>query len=174
MTKVFTGHTLSRNGGPSAQTTRPVSMPSSLDFVTPPGGVDFLLTLNGNNQTTTRDLPLDIANSASAGWNVSATSTTFSTGGGSPKRLSAAATTVQSSPTVVCDTSCILATNSIGYPWTLPAGTVAPTATKLFNASTSTGTGTQTVTPTFRLSVPANTYSGAYLSTWTFTLASGP
>jgi hypothetical protein len=30
------------------------------------------------------------------------------------------------------------------------------------------------VTPTWRLSVPANTFAGTYTSTWTISLVSGP
>jgi hypothetical protein len=56
----------------------------------------------------------------------------------------------------------------------VPAGSTAPTATKLLNAATASGVGNQTVTPTFKLAVPANTYAGTYTSTWTLTLASGP
>jgi hypothetical protein len=74
----------------------------------------------------------------------------------------------------VCDTTCTLASNSVGYPYTLPAGSTAPAATKLYNAAVNTGTGNQTVTPTYSVSIPANTYAGTYSSTWTFTLASGP
>jgi hypothetical protein len=81
---------------------------------------------------------------------------------------------VQSAPTDTCDSSCTLATNSITYPYTLPAGSTAPTPTKLYNAAANTGVGNQTVTPTFSLAIPANAPAGTYTATWTFTLASGP
>ncbi len=67
-----------------------------------------------------------------------------------------------------------MATNSVTFPYVVPAGSTAPTATKLYNAAASTGVGNQTVTPTFKLSVPASTYAGSYSSAWTLTLASGP
>jgi hypothetical protein len=114
------------------------------------------------------------ATTATAGWNITLTSTTLSTGGGSPHTLSTAATTVQTAPTDTCDSTCTPATNSVTYPYTVPAGSTAPTATKLLNAATASGIGNQTVTPTFKLAVPANTYAGTYTSTWTLTLASGP
>src|SRR5439155_5241632 len=111
-----------------------------------------------------------------AGWNITLTSTTFSTGGGSPHTLATTATTVQSAPTVTCDSgyTCTLATNSVTYPYTVPAGATAPTATKLFNAAANTGTGNETLTPTFRVTIPANAYVGTYTSTWTLSLVSGP
>src|SRR5262249_35030881 len=111
-----------------------------------------------------------------AGWNVTATSTTFTTGGGSPRLLSTSATSITSAPTDVCDggSTCTAATNSVAYPYVLPAGATAPTATKLFNAAASTGLGNQTVTPTWKLAVPASTFAGTYTSTWTLSLVSGP
>jgi hypothetical protein len=67
-----------------------------------------------------------------------------------------------------------LSTNSVTYPYTLPAGSTAPVATKLYNAPSGSGVGNQTFTPTFTLAVPGNAYAGTYTSTWTFTLSSGP
>lgn len=56
------------------------------------------------------------------------------------------------------------------YPLTVPAATTAPTAVKFFNAAANTGIGTFTITPTIRVTLPANTYT----STLTTTLVSGP
>ena len=84
------------------------------------------------------------------------------------------ATTVTAAPTDACDATCTLATNGVGYPYTVPAATTAPTATKLFNAASASGLGNQTVTPTFKVTVPAKSYAGSYSSTWTLTVASGP
>jgi hypothetical protein len=150
----------------------------SLGFVSTPPNVTFSATLNGLDQTVNAAQALDVgdATGSGTGWNVTATSTTFTTGGGSPHLLSTSATTLSGAPTDVCDASatCTLATNSVTYPYTLPAGGTAPTATKMFNAAANTGLGNQTVTPTWRLSVPANTFAGTYTSTWTISLVSGP
>ena len=141
-----------------------------------PPNVNFSATLNGLNQTVTATQGLDVsdATGSNAGWDITATSTTFATGGG--PTLATTATTVASAPTRVCDasSSCTLATNSVGYPYTLPAGASAPTATKVFNAAANTGEGNQTVTVTWSLAVPAATVPGTYTSTWTISLASGP
>jgi len=55
-------------------------------------------------------------------------------------------------PTLACDSgaTCTLATNTTSYPYTLPAGTTAPTATKLVDTSANTGLGDQTATPTWK------------------------
>jgi hypothetical protein len=150
----------------------------SLGFVSTPPNVSFSATLNGLDQTVTSTQALDVgdATGSGTGWNLTATSTTFSTGGGTPKLLSTSATSLTSAPANACDASatCTLATNGITYPYVLPAGASAPTATKLFNAAANTGLGNQTVTPSWKLSVPASTFAGTYTSTWTISLVSGP
>jgi hypothetical protein len=140
-----------------------------------PGSVSFSGTLTGVDQTlsTTQAFDVGDATGSGTGWNVTATSTTFTTGSHS---LSTSATTVTSAPSIACDASatCTLGTNSTSYPYTLPAASTAPTATKLISIGANTGMGNQTVTPTWKLSVPANTYAGSYTSTWTLSLVSGP
>jgi PKD repeat protein len=130
-TQVFTGPTVSDNGGTSAEAHQSVTVPSVLGWVTTPGNISFSDTLSGDDQTATATLPLDVGDgNLTAGWSLSATSTTFSTSGGAHV-LSTAATTVQSAPTGSCDSTCTLATNAITYPYTLPGGSTAPTATNL-------------------------------------------
>ena len=148
----------------------------TLAFVSAPPNVSFTATLNGLNQTVTATQALDVsdATGSNAGWDITATSTTFATGGG--PTLATTSTTVQSGPTRACDSgsTCTLATNSVTYPYTLPAGASAPTATKVFNAAANSGEGNQTVTVTWSLAVPATAVPGTYTSTWTISLASGP
>ncbi|MBO9534849.1 MAG: WxL domain-containing protein [Solirubrobacteraceae bacterium] len=144
------------------------STPSNVTF---PG-----VTLNGSNQTVSQTQTLDIsdARGTGVGWNVTATSTLFTSSGNT---LPAGATTIASTPGVACDASvtCTVATPSgMSYPYTLPAAAVAPAATKMYNAAANTGLGAQTVTPTWTLAVPASARAGTYTSTWTFSLVSGP
>jgi hypothetical protein len=147
----------------------------TLAFVSAPPNVSFSATLNGADQTVTQTQALDVsdATGSGAGWNITATSTTFTAGA---KTLATASTSVASAPTKACDAgaACTLATNSIAYPYTLPAATTAPTATKLFNAAVNTGLGNEMITPTWGLSVPAATFAGTYTSTWTISLVSAP
>ena len=149
----------------------------SLAF-TSPATIAFSATLTGLDQTATATQALDVADAtgSGSGWKLQATSTAFCTSG-NVHCLANAATTVQSpGPTVSCDASstCTTATNGVSYPYTLPAATVAPTATTFFNAAAATGLGKQTVTATFTVAIPANTYAGTYNSTWTYSLASAP
>jgi len=153
----------------------------SLAFInsTPAATLTFpTTTLNGTNQTVTSTLAFDVgdATGSAAGWNVTATSTTFTS---TTHTLPTTATTIASAPTASCDTGaagCTPATTNVSYPYTLPAATTAPTATKLFNATANTGMGNQTFTPTLTLTIPANAVASgtAYSSTWTLSLVSGP
>jgi hypothetical protein len=153
----------------------------SLAFVnvTPTTTLSFpATTLNGTNQTVTAALVFDVADAtgSGAGWNVSATSTPFSSGSHS---LPDTATTIQSAPSLVCDIlpiGCTLASTLIGYPYTLPAGSTPPSPTPIFDAAPGTGLGDQSFTTTWTLAIPADAIASAtpYTSSWTFSLGSGP
>lgn len=151
--------------------------PGTLSFIdSTPGNVTFPATaLTNANQTVTAAQPITVADAtgSGSGWSISVTSTTFTTGS---RTLANNATTVLAPPAIACKaaTTCTLATNSVTYPFTLPAAASAPTAQKLYNAAVDTGLGAQTITPTWRLAVPATAYAGTYTSTWTFSLTSGP
>jgi hypothetical protein len=143
--------------------------------LTLPGSVTFgNLTLNGTNQTTTASpvLTPDDETGSGAGWNITGTSTTLTNAGG--KTLPTTATTATGSSAAAATGNCVLPTNSIGYPVTLPAGGSPPTAVKLYNAAANTGEGPTDVTFNFQLALPANAYIGTYTSTWTFAIVSGP
>ncbi len=164
---------------PAGATTASATLTAgSLGFASTPGNVTFpSTTLNGQNKTVTASQPLDIADAtgSGAGWNVTATSTTFTSSGNA---LPTSATTIASAPAApTCDsgvTCTIAGTGGVTYPYSLPAGTTAPTATKFFAASSATGMGDQTLTPTWTLAIPGNAYAGNYTSTWTLSLVSGP
>jgi hypothetical protein len=160
----------------SATTATATLTGGSLAFINgTPAAVSFSGALNGANQTLTTTQPYDVsdATGSAAGWNVTATSTQFLSGA---KTLAIGATTVPSAPSIACDATvtCTVATNTTTYPYTLPAATTAPTATKMIDASAATGMGNQTVTPTWSLAIPAATQAGIYTSTWTMSLVSGP
>jgi hypothetical protein len=154
---------------------KPVTCKSGSLTLTSPSTVAFTgVTLNGRDQTTTASAalsPRDMSGNAS-GWNIQATSTTFTNAAG--KTLPTTATTVTAAKATAASGNCDLPTNAVSYPLTLPAGATAPAAVKVFNAAANTGGGPLTVTLSFQLSVPASAYSGSYTSNWTFTIASGP
>jgi len=150
--------------------------PGTLGFVKVPA-LKFKDTLDGHNQTATFAQAIDVgdATGSGVGWDITVTSTTFTVAG---HTLPTTATTLPAAPAVACDAgvTCTLASPSgrVTYPYTVPAAATAPTATRLFSAAAATGLGDQTVTPTWSLAIPANTYSGKFKSTWTFSLVSGP
>jgi len=134
-------------------------------------------TLNGTDQTPSYTLPMTVADNtgSGSGWNVTITSTTFTTGGGSPHLLSTTASDATGvSATCAGGTTCTDPTNSIGYPLGVPAGATAPAAVKLFDAAANSGMGSFTVTPTVTVAIPANTFAGTYTSTVTVAVVSGP
>jgi hypothetical protein len=133
-------------------------------------------TLNGTDQAPTYTLPMTVldATGSGTGWNVTITSTTFTTGGGSPHLLSTTASNATGVTSSCATGTCTNPTNSITYPLGVPAGSSAPTAVKLFNAAANTGMGNFTITPTISVSIPANTYAGTYTSTVTVAVVSGP
>ncbi|HZQ76778.1 MAG TPA: hypothetical protein VFE55_05575 [Acidimicrobiia bacterium] len=169
--------TSSASGALSAAvaTFKPVTCTGGTLGLTPPSTVAFpAVTLNGTDQTATASAgltPSDMSGSA-AGWNVQATSTTFTNGGG--RTLPTSATTVTGAAATAVSGNCDLPTNSIAYPVTLPAGATAPTPVKVYNAAAGTGGGPLTLTLSVKLAVPASAYMGSFSSTWTFTIASGP
>lgn len=140
---------------------------------TPSGSV----TLNGTDQNTSFGIPLSVtdATGSGAGWNVTVTSTQFSTGGATPKLLSTSASSITAvSSSCNASVTCTNPTNAITYPLAVPAGSGPPTAVKLFNAAANSGMGAFTVTPTMQVAVPANTLAGSYTSTVTVAIVSGP
>jgi hypothetical protein len=134
--------------------------------------------LNDANRSIRAPLRVDTsdATGSGAGWKLTATSTTFTSGANA---LPTTATTIQSAPTDACDkgaAGCTTATTTDSYPYTLPAAPTAPTATELFNAAANTGMGGQTFTAIWTLAIPANAVASTtpYASTWTFSLVTGP
>lgn len=136
----------------------------------------FTASLPAGDQAPTYTLPLtvqDTRTGGAAGWNITITSTQFSTG--SSQTLAANASSVQAvSRACAGGASCLSPTNTITYPLTIPAGSTPPSAVKLTNAAAGTGTGIFTITPTIAVTVPANSYAGSYTSTLTIALVSGP
>jgi hypothetical protein len=131
-------------------------------------------TLDGTDQSVNYTLPLTMNDlrGSGAGWNLTMTSTTFTNG---TQTLATTASSIASTATA-CTTggTCTNPTNSISYPLTIPAGTTAPTAVKVFNAAANTGMGRFTITPSINVAIPGNSYAGSYTSTLTIAAVSGP
>jgi hypothetical protein len=137
------------------------------------------VTLNGSDQNADYSLPLSVidATGSGAGWNLTVTSTQFSTGGASPKTLPTAASKMRNRSAVCATGTCTAPTNSINFPppTTIPAGSTPPAAVKFFTSAANTGMGSFTVTvDPVRVTVPGNAYAGVYTSTLTVAVVSGP
>jgi YVTN family beta-propeller protein len=171
-TVVFTGQTVSRNGSALAKATQSVTISTPFGFATAPLPFAF----SGVTGALTTQWALPVMNGTTAGWNISATSTQWTAiVGGRVRTLPLTALSVPTAPVNVCvATGCLLATNAMTYPYVVPSGVTAPTATKMFNAAPGTGIGSQTVTPTMQLKIPGSAYAGTYTSTVTVSLNSGP
>jgi hypothetical protein len=137
----------------------------------------FSVTLDGTDKTGSYSVPTTVtdATGSGAGWNLTITSTQFTTGGGSPKTLSTSASSLTGvTNSCVGGSTCTNPTNSVGYPVAVPAGSTPPTAVKYFNSAVNTGQGQFANTPSISVSVPANAYAGSYSSTLTVAAVSGP
>jgi putative surface cell wall-binding protein len=132
------------------------------------------LDLGDNTPTYTVPMTLQDTRGTGAGWNLTITSTQFSTGGATPNTLATNASSLTGVTSSCASGTCTNPTNSITYPVAVPAGSTPPTAVKFFNAATSSGMGKFTITPTIGVFVPQNSFAGTYTSTLTLAVVSGP
>jgi hypothetical protein len=144
------------------------------------GSPTFNLTLNGVDQTATYSLPVSVIDArglpsgATAGWNLTITSTQFNDGAGHTFPTAASTMTAV---TTACGTNstCTAPTNAVSNTnLGIPAASVAPAAVKYENAAAATGLGTNTITATVQVAVPANVFAGTYSSTVTVAIVAGP
>jgi hypothetical protein len=127
------------------------------------------VTLNGVDQTQTFTLSITVSDTnpgSGNGWNVSMAATAPTNGANALPAL--IVTTVAAG--ACSGGSCVNATNAITWPQTLTAGGV-----KIFNAAIGTGTKTTALTPTVKITYPANALPLTYSSTLTVTgINNGP
>lgn len=142
------------------------------------GTPSFNLTLNGDDQTASYTLPIQVVDArglaSGGGWNVSVTSTQFGDGAG--HTFPATASTI-TGVTSGCNagSTCTLPTNSVSNTnLAVPAGAGPPTAVKFYNAANATGLGRIDVNATVSVAIPANTFAATYSSTITVAIAAGP
>jgi hypothetical protein len=148
----------------------------SLSSSAAPGGS---VTLDGTDQTFDYSLPLSVvdATGSGTGWNLTVTSTQFSTGGATPKTLPTDASKMRQRTAVCATGTCTATANTIDFPpsQTIPAGLTPPAPIKFFTTPVNTGMGSFTVTvDPVRVSVPGNAFAGVYTSVLTVAVVSGP
>lgn len=141
---------------------------------TPPSSLSWpSTTLTGRDQsiTTQMNLSPDDETGSGAGWNLTATSTPFTSG---TRTLPTTAAQITAASETAGSGQCSAPSNGISYPVTVPAATTPPSGVKIYDAAAGSGAGPANVGLTASLAVPGNARSGTYTSTWTITLASGP
>lgn len=136
----------------------------------------FSANLDSGDSTQTYTVPLTVQDTrgTGAGWNLTVTSTTFTTGGGSPQTLATTASSLTGVTSSCASGTCTNPSNAQTYPITVPAAGTAPTAVKFFNTTANNGMGRFTVTPTIGVTIPQNAFAGTYTSTVTLSIVSGP
>jgi len=162
-----------------------LTSPSSLTWaVTGSGGTQSAVdAVSGDQQLTATD-----NTGSGAGWHVTFSATTFTTG---PKSLpstgavnftgSTSSSQASTAPTATCVGSCTLPTDTTTYPVIINTATSAPPVFTIFDTSAATGEGVMTIggsTATHPIGwwvqVPASAYAGSYTSTVTLEVVSGP
>lgn len=131
--------------------------------VTAPG-----VTLSGDDQTKTFTMQYTVAYTGggnTAGWNVTASATTPTSGLNTLPALVVTGVTNAN----CTGGGCVNPTNSITWPITLSG-----TAQKIFNAAANTGKGSVVLTATYQMTYPANAMPGTYASVVTLNGATGP
>jgi hypothetical protein len=176
------GATAAKTAVPAISTSGWISQPVALRdatgatlSVSTTAAPTFSINLNSGDSTPTYTVPLtaiDTRTAGSVGWNLTITSTQFTTG---TRTLASNASTISgATPSCANGGICTNPTNSVTYPVSVPAAPTPPTAAKFFNAANATGVGTFTITPTVGVFVPQNSFAGSYTSTLTIALVSGP
>lgn len=119
-------------------------------------------------------LPITVidARGSGSGWNLSITSTSFSSSSGQlPNNASSI-----SGVSVSCGTksTCTKPMNTISYPLVIPADRTPPPSVKFFNATLKSGLGKFSLAMTVNVTIPSSAKSGTYISTVYLTIANGP
>jgi hypothetical protein len=136
----------------------------------------FSANLDSGDSTPTYTIPMTIQDTrgTGSGWNLTVTSTTFTTGGGSPNLLSTSASSLTGVTSSCLTGTCTNPVNGQAYPVTVPAAGTAPAAVKFFTTTVNNGMGKFTITPTIGVTVPQNSFAGSYTSTVTVAVVTGP
>ena len=152
------------------------------------------ITLNGLDQsavdTTAADQQYTVndATGTGAGWHVTMSATTFTNGsftlpdtGTLSTNGSVTSVSGTSAPTATCSGTCTPPTNSVTYPVDFTTAATSPVASTIYISAASTGLGqviiggsTQPNPVGWWLNIPAYASAGAYTSTVTMEVISGP
>ena len=134
------------------------------------------LNLNGKDKLVSYTLPITVADARGSGngWNLSITSSRFSTSNGKGKLPANASTITGMGVSCNAHSTCTKPTNSISYPLGVPAGNPPPSPVKFFNAGVRTGLGRFLLSMMVNVTIPGDAEAGTYTSTITVAIVSGP
>ena len=162
--------------------------------VTAPTSLTWAITLNGINQSIADAVPGDQQLTVSdqtlsgAGWDVTISATTFTNGahtlpdtGTFVLTGNVSSITASAAPSLACAASCTPPDNAVTYPIAVTTAASSPSPVSVYEASAGSGLGAillggSSAADPFGwwVKVPGNTRQGAYTSTVTVTIASGP
>ena len=126
------------------------------------------VTIDGTDQTVTGSTTAWQADGTgeTGGWNVTVASTDFDNGAGKTVAVS-------NFEIRLLDANIVVVSGDTNKPVSTQTafGPLSGTAVKIASASAGTGDGVYDLTPDFRLTVPAETYTGSYTATVTVTVS---
>ena len=145
-------------------------------------------TLNGLDQsvnsTGTTTTVVNDSTGSGAGWHVTLSATTFTTGTDTLPtgaltvngNLTSATATTAPAATCAAGSTCTLPSGgtAVAYPLTITTAGTSPTAFSLYSAGASSGMGTIDLATNYWMTIPANAKAGTYTSTLTFAVVSAP
>jgi hypothetical protein len=176
----------------STGTTNSLTFTGTLSLTTP-GSLGWSATLAGANQSLVdstaadQQLTADDETGTGAGWHVTVSATTFTSGS---KSLADTGTLVfgnshsvtsTTSPSTSCVSTCTLPGSSGTYPVAITTAASSPTPSTIFSASAASGLGAVLIGGSsssnpvgWWVKIPGNAQPGTYTSTITVQLISGP
>lgn len=173
--------------------TSAVSFTGSLTL-TSPSSLSWAATLTGTNQniadTTAAHQQLTVSDQTGtgAGWHVTVSTTTFTNGTSTLPNASTfsvngslSAATASSGPSGSCVTGCTPPSSTVTYPVAVTTAESSPTPADIYDNPAGSGVGGITLGGSsaanpvgWWIAVPGNALAGAYTSTVTVTIVSGP
>ena len=162
-----------------------LTSPTALTWASTPNGLDQQVV---DATTAHQSYLVNDATGSGAGWHVTVSATTFTTG---PISLANAGTfstngsvgsiSATTAPTAACSalSTCVLPTDTTTYPVALTTAPTTPAAFTIYDTSVNTGLGSITIgigaAPVgWWLSLPASTKAGVYTSTISLQVISAP
>jgi hypothetical protein len=162
-----------------------MTSPSALAWSATETGLDQQLV---DPTTAHHSYLVNDATGSGAGWHVTVSATTFTTGtytlantGTFVSTGSTASETATTAPTAACSTgsTCTLPTDTTTYPVAITTAPTSPAAVTIYDTSAASGLGSITIgigaLPVgWWVNVPASTKAGTYTSTISLTIISAP